>query len=382
MAIVLLWGANPVLAEDVTDFFNEQLGIIEGGLGPGTVEGPYTIRPDTFSDRILVWEMGDPDVLRLFDKNFTNMTVLDLPIPNYDIKGVEFGDQGLHIIAWGRSPDDTNDTLAVYWSSNHTLDENFAPDGSLPLQTLDAVRSFDEDRLLAIGGRDANGTSRLMVFEMDSGWVLTDDPVAGNRSVVHIGTDGHSMVVLDDMSWVYVYQTKSWSVETKVQLFNGPIITSEIIHNRKWAFTSVGGQVAIWRIHEGVAGLQWINVTGDPIEGAASVTVPYHDALVISVPGEMSGSSLQIWIMDDIPKYILATVIPVEKSVTYIIGNPNAVDQLMVCFDDGSIREFQYSVEEFPLEEAGKFNIEYRYIIISIIAAIVLLFLYRRRKSK
>ena len=204
LAITLLWVTHSVPAEDVTDHFIEDLAKLEGGLGPGTVEGPFTIRYDPFGDRFLVWEMGDPDVLRLFESNFVNMTVLDLPIPAYDVKGVEFGNQGQRIIAWGRGSGSANDTLAVYWTSNHTLDTGFAPDGSLPLQTLDAVRGFANDFLLAIGGRDGSGTSRLMVIEVASGWVLADDLVADNRTVEHIGSDGKSMVVLDDMSGLYV----------------------------------------------------------------------------------------------------------------------------------------------------------------------------------
>ena len=344
------------------------------------MEGPYTVRYDKDHDRILVWEMGDPDVLRLFDNNFTNMTVLDLPIPGYDIKGVEFDDGGVRVIAWGRSPGSTNDSLAVYWTSNHTLDLGFAPDGTLPPLTMDAVRSFASNLILAIGGRDANGTSRIMVIELASGWVLTDDPIAGNRTVVDIGSDGHSMIVLDDGGRVAVYQTGSWTVKTMVQLFDGPFITHSIMPGRKWVFSGEGGHAIAWRYDSG-GGIKGINVSGGPIEGGVAVSVPYHDAVLVSVPVEMGGSNLQIWIMNITWEYELAAVIPLEGSVATIVGDPTAADRLTVCFDDGSIRRFQYTVEEMPPDER-EFNIDVQYWLPFAVAAIVLLYWHRRRKRQ
>ena len=369
-------GAQQVQADN--KFFTADLVELEGGRGPGSVVGPYQISYDHNGSQLLLWDRGGQGELRVLSGSFATLGTVELPATGFEVKGAQFGDATGHVIVWGRAASSANDTIIVFQPGDYATVPGYVPEGMVPLVSMDTVRFFDMNRILAVAGRDVNGTSRVVVIEMSTGLVMTNDTVDGNSTVVDIGNDCHSMTVLDDTGSVAVYQTTSWQMVRREKLFDGPFTSYNIDARRKWVFVSDDSFVA-WRYSPDAS---WVRgtVDGGAITSAVYLSLPMHGRIVAAVPAAEGGSTLQLWRLDETLVYVMDEEVSTDVAVSVLIGDPSSNDVMTVGFVDGSLKRYQLTIDPVP-KETDEFNIEFRYVITIIVVAIAIALYYRRRRG-
>ena len=136
----------------------------------------------------------------------------------FQVKGAVWSDNEDCVAVWGREDGVSRDDLRIYMSPSYELNDTIAPRDEVPLETIDAVRFFAFDDILAIGGRDTNGTSRLLVFEVGPLSLHRDYIHGDNVTIISIHSDFIDLICVDASGSVSVFQTTKFGADVVVLL--------------------------------------------------------------------------------------------------------------------------------------------------------------------
>lgn len=328
--------------------------------GPGEVRleavpggGPAWVHYDQTGFSLLVWGHEGPDDVRLMGRDLRTREVLDIPA-GFTVKGVEWGDFWDRIVVWGSPGEGLNDTLLFYRAPSWEVEEGFMPPGLLPLVEIDSAQLFASDIILAVAGRDANGTSRILVLEPGQSSIIRDVPVMDDRTVVHIGRDHRFMIVLDDGGRLEVFRTTDWTPMIGFDLMPGPF--SSYFIEKGLVDEILGGQDGTIKTQSDLDKDEWstFDAGAGPVLGVwfgNMNEMGAGDYIVAAVPGDTTSSTLQLWDPRGGSNWTLKKSFEIDGRVSMLTRDPRDNRTIVVGFENGSVSMYELVVKRHEVSE-------------------------------
>ena len=337
---------------------------------------PAWVRFDENGANLLVWGHEGPNDIRLLGRDLATRKVLELPSSGFTVKGVEWCEGSDRIVVWGSPGDGLNDTLVFYKSPSWSIDEGLLPADLIPLVEIDYAYSLANNIMFAVAGRDANGTSRVLMMETGSKRVIQDDPVQDNRSVVRIATDGRFMFVLDDNGGLVVHSTKDWTVMFQLELLSTPF-SSHFIEEGNIAKV-FGGQDGTVSVRADMERDDWNTFTtgsGQVLGVWAKDIGDDTNYIVAATPEGESSSVMQIWDPMGGSNWSHHRSDTIDGRVSMMALDPTSNTTIVVAFQDGSVVMYEITVERHEIDDTPS-DRWVPYFLISFVIAIVLAVIY------
>ncbi|NIW84599.1 MAG: hypothetical protein GWN18_19005 [Thermoplasmata archaeon] len=368
--------------EGVDFYYRGELERLDKGLGPGTAGAPVRMMYDKTGERVLIQGREGVDDLRVLDNDLNTLAVLEPPYEDFHVSGAIMSWYGERVITWGRTPFNSTDVVVTYNLTHFEPEPGYLPTGTIPLVEIDHINLMGDGIILVVGGRDGNGTNRLLFIETTTKREMKNDTIPGNREVMYIGHDGVKMIVALEGGMVLVYQTRDWGFETSFQVFDDAFTAIDIKPRTDWFFGNADGDVVGFTFY---AHMEFQNMTmkRGPVQGIYSVERFRHQA--VASPGEGSGSLLTVWMYNG-EGWVIESSSMTDRPVTSLVGDPMHDTTFAACLDDGSIEFYMIVLVEEELEPPKETWWEKHWmnavmIGILILAALVLLVLVRGRKA-
>lgn len=358
---------------------SDQLDAVTGGT-------PAWAHYDRTGYNLLVWGHEGPNDVRLLGRDLQTRKVLDIPA-GFTVEGVAWGDFSDRIVVWGSPGAGLNDTLVFYQSPSWDVEDDFIPQGLIPLVEIDSAQFFAADLIFSVAGRDANGSSRIIVVQTEQDVIIRNDPVPDDRTVVHIGNDGRFMAILDDQGRLIVYVTTDWTFLREFDLLSAPF-SSYFIEDGN-VDRIIGGRDGTIKTQFGLNEDMWMTLesgTG-PVLGVffANQDESYGgDYLISAVPGEGSGSVLQVWDPKGGSNWTLVKGFDIDGRVSMLARDPRENLTIVVGFDDGSVSMYDLVVTRHEIsDKPGDWWVPLVMIPLTIIVlALIGYGLFRRTKGR
>lgn len=352
LAVVLVVLASTAGDAVASYYFTAKIGVTDTQLDAVPGGGPAWVRYDGSGDNLLIWGHEGPDDIRLLGRDLSTRKVLELPSPGYTVKGVEWGDTYDRIVVWGSPGAGLNDTLVFYRSPGWSIEEGYLPDDLLPLVEIDYARFFASDVIFAVAGRDADGTSRVLVVETGPMDLLRNNTVQEDRSVACIGKDDRFMYVLDAMGRLILYSTMDWTPILHRDMFQSPF-SSHFIEsgNIERVFGGANGNVTSQVDVDRNYWAEFSTGTG-PVLGVWFSEIQEGASYIVAATSEEAGSStLQIWDPLGGSEWTLHRKTTIDGTVSMLAMDPANNSTIVVAFQDGSLAMYELLVERHKKEE-------------------------------
>jgi len=356
---------------------------LERGLGPAPSGGPVTVMFDGGGDRMLVVGYEHANDLRVLDRDLALLGVLEPPFEGFNVSGATISERGTQVLAWGRTPSNATDVLVAFSLVGFQPDLDLIPEGTVKLDRITAAHVLADGLILAVGGSDAMGTTRMAFVETLQAAELRNDSYPGAGSVVSLRDDGHDLLALLDDGTALVYATTNWTLEMTLRPFDGPVTASEVRPGNYWCFGSSEGRVVEYK-HEMERFDVNLSLPETPVEGLYSSGPGRF--LVVAAQGEGAGSDLSVCKHGDKGWHVQSTTL-LEGEVTALVGDPGANATFAACMADGSV-DF-YSVvlekEQLPQRPESWGDLWGSTVALTILVAIVVLaavYLWNRRRTR
>lgn len=334
LALLLASAPSEGLEEDGVSFV--YIGVterLERGLGPAPSSGPVTVVLDGTGDRMLVIGHEHADDLRVLDRDMTLMGVLEPPYDDFSVSGATISERGTWVLAWGRTPSNATDVMMVFDLADFQPDIDLVPGGTVAFDRITAAHVLAEGLIIAVGGTDALGNTRMAFVETLRAAELRNDTYPGSGSVVSLRDDGHDLYALLDDGTVLVYSTTNWTLDVALDLLEAPLRSWDIRPGGSPFFGSGGGEVVALGHMRAVERLD-LTLLDAPVQGLYSSG--FHSHLVVAVPGEATGSELDVFMFGEEGWYQQSST-PLDGEVTALVGDPGSDATFAACMADGSV---------------------------------------------
>jgi hypothetical protein len=261
--------------------------------------------------------------------------------------GASWSDNGQWVLVWGSVGGGNDILLAWNATSRDGTGNPLPPSSELGLPRIDAATLLANGKILAVAGRDVNGTARLRVYEVDPFRLHRDHALPGNASVLAMRLVEPYLVCVGSSGAVVVYESREWTQDWSEYVVKGSP-TAWCIGQGPWTLVADGaGHMAYIAVHEHYVPH---NATADgPVRGVAFA--PGDRGFHVVAVGEASASSeLQVWAVGPKRPHVL-TAVPASGTVTWAVGHPTNDDQVVVAMLDGTIRSYRLETTIIPAPE-------------------------------
>ncbi len=389
LLFLLLLGTLPTSAEHTV--YEVSLVEEDRSLPPGGSGSPLLFYMDWDGTKMLLRGYGAQDELRVVDMDLETLAILEDPAPGFDLKGCSLTFSGEWAVAWGPVTGEEIDTLVVYNLTSYAIEPDCVPVGIIDIVSIDHANLLGGDMILAVAGRDALGTSRFLMMEMWTGYILTDIEVPGNVSVTEIVNSDNMMVLLLKDGSLLRYSQRSWTLSERLEIFP-ELFTARSCQNET-LFLLGDGDGHISSLSP-VGEQKHMNLSAPPAPIQA-LSFGRHltngPCYVSAVPSSGQGSVIRLWNVHK-ENWTLMNETEMGSTVTGLLSDPNEQAIFAAAFTDGSLQFYRFEVNERiiseppPPEEPGfNFGDDVLPIVSSIIIVSVIVFVvyrYRKRGSE
>ena len=316
----------------------------QGGLGKDL---RFDQSPD--GERLVLLGYASPHDLRVTDRDLKTLAVLDPPNDNAVVEGMRWSSTGEWVCAWGSADDVDHDLMWVWNGLTYQLSDWLYENFTTPLRQLDSAFFQSHDEILALAGRDENGTSRLLLVETSTSDIRRNIPWEDNATIIRLGTDQMRLVCIDERGTVMGIAGSNW--ENVDDLGGHDIAPSSdslgIRTNQPWMVGYEDGSVAIWggnpAIHERSA-----YFGPGPIQAISWVFV-YRGGdsyYIVGTPGVSGGSTLMTYFYnpDLQPDGPASEPMEYASPVISLVGDSKVEGQVWAGFEDGTLRLFNVTI--------------------------------------
>ncbi len=294
--------------------------------------------------QLLVLGGASPNLLRVLDIDLDILGEREVPL---DVRGAGWTDSGEGVIVWGHDQGNGTDDLLFYDVPALEASDTTVPRGLVPLETIDCAGSFADDLILLVCGRDANGTSRVVVVEVHAQRVHRDHEHPGNGTVLSLENDGRNAIAVDESGALIVYSGTDWTLQGAGRSVPGRPTATDITFAAGWAVGDDQAGVSVWPDVGNDTAIS-IDLDRGPVQGLAWITNEFHH-LLVAFPKEGGGSVIQVWRPRELtdepgePPFLISEVnSTVEVAMmAYVPGAPHTV---AVAFQDGTLTVFDANV--------------------------------------
>ncbi len=317
---------------------------------PGT-SGGAELEWSYDGSRLLVLERTEGQVIHVLDRDLRDQGALAFPQMLWTPIGATWSYSNRWIMVWGTSRFDV--PVLLTWNASMLEEEPDSITGpQLGLSSISAAALMANDRILVVGGRDENGTSRLRVYELHPFRLHRDHAYPGNATVLGIRGVVSDMVCIDSSGGVTIYESREWMQDWSGRVMQGTPTAWCVDAAHLSLFGDGEGHLRYLAEH---ARYVAHNGTADgPVRGAA-FTFDEAQTHVVAV-GEPGGpSELQVWHVGSPDKVRPFTDLgfPANGSVTWVAGHPAYPGHVVVALQDGTVRSYQVEVTYTPIPDTG-----------------------------
>ncbi|UCC94093.1 MAG: hypothetical protein JSW25_05385 [Thermoplasmata archaeon] len=337
--------ATAVTAEDRLYF---DVDITEVGTWSDPGGGGQDIIIDQSSDgeRLVLLGYSSPDDIRLTDRDLNTIAVLFPPRDGVTVRGVHWSSSGEWVCAWGSVGGGSDDLMWMWDTDTYQPSDWLFENYTAPLAHVDSVLFMIGDEIMAISGRDSNGTSRVLLIETSTSDIRRNYRWEDNASVVRMGTDNMRLICLEDTGTIRTIHGTNWEV---VEDLGGHDVAPSsdsfgLRANEPWLVGYEDGSAAFWggnpAVHERSADFGAGPVLG--IGWAYSVMDHYY---LVATPST-GGSKLMAYNfnLNQDPAGPASQPVEYEGVVTSMFSDAKVRGQFWLGFDDGSVRHLNVSV--------------------------------------
>lgn len=338
--LLLSSGAVPggTAADDTAELLH-----VEDWRDGGHQGADLTVDISADGSRLLLMGYAAPDDVRVTDRDLVPVAVLE-PGPNpFDVKGAAWSATDGSALVWGRAAGGDRDVILAYEAPTYALNGSYGASDYGGLVQVDAVCSFVMDIILAVAGRDANGTSMVNVLETASMAVIISTEYPLNATVVHIGDDMRDMVCVDSAGGVARFSSRNWALAQRIVDVVASPTSRCIMEGRPWAIGGSDGNVSLF-----IYGRDKVDVrarVGDgPVRGLTWVS-PENSRVVAATPAPAGGSRLGLFSVVGMPdgseNLSAGATLDIAGNVTMLVIDPADSDVILAAFEDGTLSAYR-----------------------------------------
>ena len=302
--------------------------------------------------RLLVVSHGLEPKVRRMSRDLEGGTVVDLgPDLDHVIDARWSETDRWAAIAWahaGGGPDRLTLFNATTWE-RYDLFEN----DTTPLEEVSAFIFVARDDVLVLAGRDANGTSRMLVLETRTLFLLRDFVWRENVTVRFLGHDSMVVQCVDDSGALTVLETRDWTLGDMYHPFKETptclAVTTITSLGHPWTIGYGDGNVAYY--HAKARNESTADIEENPILGVAWVwDIPnYYVVGSTNIDQDVENTRMRVFRFsgdtnNSYPSseyYFLH-----DRSPTMMATDPLVEGQFLVGFTDGTVAIWRIIVRE------------------------------------
>ncbi len=296
--------------------------------------------------KMLLSGYGTPNELRIMGRDMTTITVLEPPADDYIVKGSGWSTTDKWVFVFGRAAGDVNDTFWVYTVHSIGPARDLFENGTLPLSALDSALFMAEDAILAIGGRDGNGSSRLLIFETDPVSLIRDIPSPGDSAISWMGSNGMDLILFDAGGHVTVFSTTDWQEKSLYEGESLPptdVDVTTLPRGDPWLSSYADGTIRYWFDPEAPP-----EISSNEYPGAIQALAwsDKEEVYVVAVKDPEGGSELIClqYHNGSMPDERISDIVDTATVVTDIARHPLDPSVIIVGFEDGSIARYHLTL--------------------------------------
>jgi hypothetical protein len=352
IAFALLVPSLPLASSFPYDpYIHSSLRIVGTWKDPGGGGEDLRFRVSTDGTRLLMLGYGAPDEVRISDLDTGNATILEPPVPGYDVIGCDWNEEEDQVVVWGG--EGGGPLIVVYDLPTGNINDSVEWIDLIDLASVSEVSHLASDIIVSVAGRDANGTSHLLFLEVEQQSIRRDHVWEGNHTIIEVENEGGDLVILDTGNTVTVQKSSDWSTfnRTRGALQGGPV-SWHVPYGQPHGIGDASGRV-VFATDFLVPSENNVTVASGPVTGFSWSFGRSRDFVVSSnLPG--GGSKLAGWELEEEGHHRLSTVemcsIEIEGQVTMMLPDPRGWSQVLVALDDGTLMAVQYDIRPSPIE--------------------------------
>ena len=309
-----------------------------------------------FSDdhsMLLLVGYGAPGEVRVMDRNMTTLAVLEPPHEGFLAKGASWGMGAISLAVWGRAPSDDNDTIAMYDVPSFLQNTTLPWIALVDLPQIDSVDFYASNVIMSVAGRDAEGTSRLLIIEVNSVRIHRNIVHPGNHTIMTVGNDGGMIIIADSGGNIAIMTGGDWTVTERHEgVLEGGVTAWYIPYGGPWGMGDAQGNVVVQSGY-------MLDNTPDLIIGPGPIqgftwTLGRDLDFIAAIPRPEGGSRLVAWQAAD-ELHTNGSAGPIchldtTTSVTMMEPEPGGRGRVLVAFDDGTLGAFRLVIRPRPTE--------------------------------
>jgi hypothetical protein len=290
---------------------------------------------------------GRPDEVRVTDHDLETLATLRPGGGNATVRGVCWSQAGAWLAAWGRAEGEDQDLFEVWDVPGFAPSDDLFENGTPPLAHVDDAMFLAYDEILALAGRDTNGTSRLLIVETSTWNAHRDIQVEDNATIVELEHAQSELLCISELGDIVIVSGMDWTLRGRFEgLDSRPTAFSlPSLGRSPWLMGYEDGRTFIWGFkpyqpdHEGETG-------NGPVDG---VCWPFHDGqtyYVVARPDAGGGSAIhaEMYFMDNGTSLPISNVVRTEARVTMMRPDPLTSGHFAVGLSDGSLLEYNVTL--------------------------------------
>ncbi len=299
-------------------------------------------------DRLLLVGYGGPDEIRVVDRDIETIATLVPPGTDPTVKGARWSQSGTWIVAWGRAEGNDTDFLAAWNGTTYEPADNLFENDTTPLVEISSAVFMAADDILFIGGRDVDGTSKVLLVETSTMNVHINYTWENDATITYLGTDGLSLICIDETGVITSIGGTDWTEIVRFEEGSSREPSSNSISSpgrNPWAIGYEDGSVYFWRGYPIVASGD-ADLGSGPVQGITWAFYDIGDYYMVALPGEGQGSQLSVlYHAND-----TATAVPVSdtidtgSAVTMLMMDSKAPGNIWAAFADGSLGYYNVTI--------------------------------------
>ena len=340
---VLLFPAATPSAEDTEEHVISIEELPGGAVSPGGASS-FQFEYELHGERVLFREWTGPNDIRVMSEDLSTLHVIVLPSESFEVSDARWSHGG-SIIVLGTNGTGGDDTLLVYKAPLYEHNSSSLPRETIPLATIDAVALLAGDNILAIAGRDFNGTSFVLILEMGSKRILEEHKVYDNLTVQAFGNIETNLYAVDVMGGSSIFNTSQWNYEERVGPIVGPCQFSVLRTNLPWTSGGVNGRLVVREfllLNKTVT----YDVDIPPVQASTYIRNDFTSNVIVASPNGKGGSKIQV-LHDYNGSFELGAEIDTDMTVTSMMLTPGESSVFGVGFSNGVFK--MYNVSDYTL---------------------------------
>ncbi len=349
--LLLVSVVAPVASFPYDPYAHAKLLEVASWRDPGGNGADLGLRISPGGDRLLLFGYGAPGEVRITDLDTSDPSIIEFPVPEFHAWGCDWSMSGNQVVVWGE--DGNGPRILIFDTDTEKPIDSALWVDRVELAEITMVHFLADDIIVAVAGRDANGTSRLIFLEINQTSIRWNHVWEGNGTILTLEDNGGDVLILDSTETLTMLGGQNWNefVRRPGALKGGPTAWS-MPYAMPWIVGDASGRV-VTASYPLEAPFVNISVGDGPVLGVAWTPIRYSD-FIAATGTHGGGSHLSAWQVSSSPPFITGEwemcSMEMDERVTMISPYPGSNNTVYVAAEDGSLHLVRYVVSPLPTQ--------------------------------